>query len=97
MDTEPRGTASLDSEPVGAELTGIECKMESWAQAAASCSFLQLPAASCPFHTQVSQGISRVDLSSPGDEEKGEDQQGRVNTLLTGKKSGCHTVHYMLL
>lgn len=34
MDTEPRGTASLDSEPVGAELTGTECKMESWAQAA---------------------------------------------------------------
>lgn len=34
MDTEPGGTASLDSEPVGAELTGTKCKMESWAQAA---------------------------------------------------------------
>lgn len=80
MDTEPGGTASLDSGPVGAELTDTECKMESWAQAAVRVS--PLPAHSTP---RGARGVSGVGLSSPGDGEKGEDQQGRANTLFTCK------------
>lgn len=59
MDTEPGGTASLDSGPVGAELTDTECRMESWAQAAVSVP--PLLAHSTP---RGARDISGVELSS---------------------------------
>lgn len=84
-DTESIGTGSVDvrptdSGPVGAEFIGMECKVESVAQAAGRVPLL--PPTSHPGEPEVDQEMC---LCSPADGKEGEDQQGGANALLTRK------------